>query len=89
MVLGAGDSPPVLRGIGLRKSFGSQTLFESLDIELRPGELVLLRGENGAGKTTLIDLLTGNQRADHGRLEVRQASGTTCVVDAWRTSKRP
>ncbi|HXO27802.1 MAG TPA: ATP-binding cassette domain-containing protein [Thermoanaerobaculia bacterium] len=85
MVLGAGDSPPVLRGIGLRKSFGSQTLFESLDIELRPGELVLLRGENGAGKTTLIDLLTGNQRADHGRLEVRQASGTTCVVDARRT----
>ena len=76
--------PAVLRGIGLKKTFGSHVVFESLDIDLRPGELVLLRGENGAGKTTLIDLLTGNQRADAGRLEIRREDGTTRVVDARR-----
>jgi ABC-type multidrug transport system ATPase subunit len=80
-----GDGPaPVLRGIGLKKTFGSQVVFESLDIELRPGELVLLRGENGAGKTTLIDLLTGNQRADSGRLEVWQEDGSMQAIDARR-----
>jgi len=82
MIGGTAGAAPVLRGIGLRKSFGSHTVFDALDIELWPGELVLLRGENGAGKTTLIDLLTGNQQADEGRLEVRQAGGTTRVVDA-------
>jgi ABC-type multidrug transport system ATPase subunit len=82
MVLGAGSSSAVLRGIELTKTFGSHVVFDSLEIELRPGELVLLRGENGAGKTTLIDLLTGNQRADSGRLEVRQSDGATRVVDA-------
>jgi ABC-type multidrug transport system ATPase subunit len=74
----------VLRGIGLTKTFGNHVVFESLDIELHPGELVLLRGENGVGKTTLIDLLTGNQVADSGRLEIRQADGTTRVVDSRR-----
>lgn len=73
----AASAPVVLRGIGLTKAFGSHTVFESLDIELRAGELVLLRGENGAGKTTLIDLLTGNQRADAGRLEVVGRDGGT------------
>jgi len=80
-----GGSPPaVLRGVGLRKTFGSHVVFDALDIELHPGELVLLRGENGAGKTTLIDLLTGNQRADAGRLEIRHEDGATSVVDARR-----
>jgi len=82
--LNGGCPPAVLRGLGLKKTFGSHVVFESLDIELRPGELVLLRGENGAGKTTLIDLLTGNQRADSGRLEILQEDGTTRVVDARR-----
>ncbi len=71
------SGPVVLRGVGLTKTFGSHTVFESLDIELRAGELVLLRGENGAGKSTLIDLLTGNQRADAGQLEVPERDGGT------------
>ncbi|MDP9119889.1 MAG: ATP-binding cassette domain-containing protein [Acidobacteriota bacterium] len=81
-----GDPLAVLRGTGLKKTFGNQIVFEALDIELRPGELVLLRGENGAGKTTLIDLLTGNQRADAGRLEIRQENGVVRTLDARRTT---
>jgi ABC-type multidrug transport system ATPase subunit len=83
-LLEGGSAPAVLRGIGLKKTFGSHVVFDALDIELHPGELVLLRGENGAGKTTLIDILTGNQRADSGRLEIRQEDGTTRVLDARR-----
>jgi branched-chain amino acid transport system ATP-binding protein len=79
----AGPSP-VLRGAGLRKAFGGQALFDALEIELHAGELVLLRGDNGAGKSTLIDILTGNQRADGGRLEVRAAGGASSLIDARR-----
>ncbi len=74
--------PATLRGVGLTKRFGGHVVFESLDIDLCPGELVLLRGENGAGKTTLIDLLTGNQRGDTGRLEVLDGDGRPRIVDA-------
>ena len=36
---------------------GEQILFEGVDIDLREGEAVELRGRNGAGKTTLIRML--------------------------------
>ena len=74
----------VLRGASLSKAFGGQVLFDALDFELHAGELVLLRGDNGAGKSTLIDILTGNQRADGGRLEVQAAGGASSLIDARR-----
>lgn len=40
-------------------------LFEGIDIDLREGEAVELRGRNGAGKTTLIKALLGNESITH------------------------
>ena len=40
--------------------YGDNVLFEGLNIDLREGEAVELRGRNGAGKTTLIKTLLGN-----------------------------
>ena len=61
-------SPVVLRALGLRKSFGGQTVLGGVDVELRRGEVVLLEGENGSGKTTLLNILTGNLEADAGTI---------------------
>ena len=48
---------------------GEQILFEGVDIDLREGEVVELRGRNGAGKTTLIRMLLASgdvaARASH------------------------
>lgn len=51
---------------GLKKSFGGQVILDSVDLELKEGEVVLLQGENGSGKTTLLNILTGNLRPDAG-----------------------
>jgi branched-chain amino acid transport system ATP-binding protein len=59
----------VLRANGLKKSFGGQTVLDGIDLELRQGEVVLLRGENGSGKTTLLNILTGNLEPDSGTLD--------------------
>lgn len=59
----------VLRAEGLRKAFGGQVVLDGVDLELREGEVVLLRGENGSGKTTLLNLLTGNLEPDSGGIE--------------------
>jgi zinc/manganese transport system ATP-binding protein len=46
-----------LRGATLR--FGERTLWEGLDLDVAPGELLAVLGPNGAGKTTLVKVLLG------------------------------
>lgn len=47
----------VLTVKGLSKSFGSQTLFEHLDFEIKRGEKVAIIGNNGSGKTTILKII--------------------------------
>mgnify|MGYP000958140692 CR=1 FL=1 len=47
---------------------GEQILFEGVNIDLREGEAVELRGRNGAGKTTLIRMLLGQRRGSDSNL---------------------
>jgi len=55
---------------GLRKSFGGQTVLDGVSLDLKQGEVVLLRGANGSGKTTLLNILTGNLEPDAGRIQL-------------------
>jgi len=43
----------------LSKQFGGYAVLRDVSLELRRGEIVLLRGDNGSGKTTLLDILSG------------------------------
>ncbi|QHU93756.1 ATP-binding cassette domain-containing protein [Candidatus Saccharibacteria bacterium oral taxon 488] len=47
---------------------GERILFEGVNIDLREGEAVELRGRNGAGKTTLIRMLLGQRRGSYSSL---------------------
>ncbi len=59
----------VLRARGLTKAFDGQRILGGVDLTLKEGEIVLLRGENGSGKTTLLNILTGNVEPDAGTIE--------------------
>ncbi|WP_459549835.1 ABC transporter ATP-binding protein [Nocardia sp. X0981] len=61
----------------LRKTFGRTTALDSLDLEVRQGEVHGFLGPNGAGKTTTIRILLGLLRPDSG--SVRLLGG-----DPWR-----
>ena len=61
---------PAIDVRGLRKSFGSQTVIESLDFTVRRGEVFALLGPNGAGKTTAINVLTTLVHPDAGTAAV-------------------
>lgn len=67
--LAASPAPVLLRAEGLKKAFGGQVVLDGVDLELRQGEVVLLRGENGSGKTTLLNILTGNLEPDSGTID--------------------
>jgi ABC-2 type transport system ATP-binding protein len=55
---------------GLRKAYGSRTVVNGLDFEVRSGEIVGLAGANGAGKTTTVECIQGLRRPDGGELRV-------------------
>lgn len=48
-----------IRTAGLRKVFGDLVAVDSLDLEIRTGEVFGLLGPNGSGKTTTIRMLCG------------------------------
>jgi ABC-type branched-subunit amino acid transport system ATPase component len=62
-----GDSV-LLRTEALQKSFGSLEVVRNVSLELPRGARHALIGPNGAGKTTLINLITGQLKADSGRI---------------------
>ncbi len=50
----------LVTGRGVALGYGDKPLFDGVNIDLREGEALELRGRNGAGKTTLIKALLGD-----------------------------
>src|SRR5436190_12226453 len=69
---------PLLRfeKVALRR--GGRLLFEGIDLEVRPGEMVQVTGPNGSGKSSLLRLAAGLLNAERGFVE---RSGTALADD--------
>ena len=59
---------PILELRGVSKSFGSVQALQSVDFEVRAGEVMALVGDNGAGKSTLIKCVAGINSIDDGQI---------------------
>ncbi|MGD8277463.1 MAG: ABC transporter ATP-binding protein [Gemmatimonadota bacterium] len=71
-----------IRTHGLRKRYADVVAVESLDLDVRPGEIYGFLGRNGAGKTTTIRMLLGLVRPSAGEaivLGTRIAPGADSV----------
>lgn len=64
--------PPVVRAESLTRIYGRGTnethALADVSLEVRAGELVVVRGPSGSGKTTLLNLLGGLDRPTSGRV---------------------
>jgi len=50
------------------KSFGEFVVLNGVDMRVEQGAITILIGPNGSGKTTLINIITGLEKADGGRI---------------------
>lgn len=67
------DAPLIrIRDLSLRAA--GRRLFDGLDLDVRPGELVAILGRNGSGKTTLFRAILGLAPIAAGTIEVLGAA---------------
>ena len=55
---------------GVHKRYGSRSIYEGLDFQVRRRERWCIMGVNGAGKSTLLKLVAGATDPDEGRVNV-------------------
>jgi iron(III) transport system ATP-binding protein len=53
---------------GIRKSFGSFTALDDIDLSIQRGEFVCFLGPSGCGKTTLLRIIAGLETQTTGRI---------------------
>jgi simple sugar transport system ATP-binding protein len=66
----ASSAPLAVELRGIVKRFPGIVANDSVDFDLRPGEVHALLGENGAGKSTLMNIVAGLYRPDEGEMRV-------------------
>ena len=69
--------PESVRLVGLTRRFGDVVAVQPVDLEIEPGEFVVLVGPSGCGKTTLLRMLAGLEDPSAGRIFI----GDQDVVD--------
>jgi len=64
------NDTPALRASGLGRRYGRQWALARVELEVEPGEALLLAGANGSGKSTFLRLAAGLENPSRGELEV-------------------
>ena len=61
---------PMVRAIGVRKSFGALTVLKGIELSVQPREVMCLVGPSGSGKTTFLRCINHLEQITAGRLYV-------------------
>jgi polar amino acid transport system ATP-binding protein len=63
-------SEPLLRAVGVRKSYGHTEVLSGIDLEVHKGQVVCLLGPSGAGKSTFLRCVNHLETIDAGQVWV-------------------
>ncbi len=82
------ETPLALDCHGLRKTYGTRTVLQNLDLQLQAGEYVAIMGESGVGKSTFLNLVAGLDHADQGQLMIDGIPAHTLTDEAATLLRR-
>lgn len=72
---------------GVTKAFGDNVVLRELDLDVEPGERVVIIGPSGSGKTTILRVIMTLERIDSGTIQIgddhlyHEADGTTAASE--------
>jgi len=61
---------PIIRMEGVQKWYGKFQVLTDIDLQVAPGERIVVCGPSGSGKSTLIRCINGLESVQQGRIEV-------------------
>jgi polar amino acid transport system ATP-binding protein len=64
------DETPAVRMRGVTKAFGDHVVLRELDLDVAPGERVVIIGPSGSGKTTILRVIMTLERIDSGTIQI-------------------
>ncbi len=66
------DQPqePIIRVRNVVKRFGDQTVLDGINLDVYPGETMVIMGGSGSGKSTLLRIMIGSITPDEGSVEM-------------------
>lgn len=82
-------SEPLIQLRGISKSFGGTRIYHDLNLDIFPGETLVIMGGSGSGKSTLLRVLMGQLKIDAGEILIRGRyldNMNRGELDAWRKS---
>jgi len=65
----ATDNNGYLKGRGISKSYGKTPVLRDVSLDVRPADVLALRGASGSGKTTLLMIFASLLKKDKGEIE--------------------
>jgi phospholipid/cholesterol/gamma-HCH transport system ATP-binding protein len=68
---------PIIRFQGVKKAFGPKVIYRGLNLDVYPGETLVIMGGSGVGKSVLIKLLIRLVEADEGSITFHGDEVTT------------
>ena len=61
---------PLVRARNVHKSFGANEVLKGIDLDVMPGEVVVILGPSGSGKSTFLRCINHLEKIDQGSIEV-------------------
>ena len=84
-VLTAAPGAPLISYRGVHKAYGDNRVLRGVDLQVFPGETMVILGRSGSGKTVLTSMLVGLTTPDRGSIEVAGVKLSSFKADAdWR-----
>lgn len=56
----------------IKKNYGLKNVLDGVSFEIKTGEKIALIGDNGSGKSTILKIISGEEKADSGKVNIRK-----------------